>query len=178
MKMYHGTVDAFVPSIKEEGLRPVAAHAWRASWNDGAEIRDTEPVDSVFLTKNKRHATEYAETRVRYFATKPGETFAMFDAPHFIIKKDEGTEVMQVKPVLIVVEMDDHDSHLEEDPHDFTALRFVGNVPPSKIIEVIPLATDIPEHINPLYDRNETSDESGLSASDYIKLLDHLMRAH
>lgn len=154
MHMYHGTVDAFVPSIRKEGLRPVAKNAWRVAW-DGAELRDSEPVDSVYVTKSKRHAVEYAETRVRYYATQPGGTFSMFDAPHFFITKDQDAPVLQVKPVLIVIELDPHDTHLFEDFRDQGALTYTCPIPPSSIVEIVNLSVDLKEIIAPLYERSE-----------------------
>lgn len=146
MKMFHGTVDAFLPSIKKQGLRPNAKHAWRMSWNDGEELRDEEKVDAVYLTPVERRAIEYAETRVRYFAAQPGETFFMFDYHSVPYIKDVGAEVLQVSPVLLVIEIEENDRRLEPDPRDpYTGYRFVGHVPMSAIVEIRPLSPKLPE---------------------------------
>ena len=159
MRMFHGTVDLFLPSINKYGLRPMAHNAWRVAWADcGDELRDCEKVDAVYLTASERHAIEYAETRVRYFAAKPGDKFPMFDCPDFFLVKDKDTEVEKVKPVLLVIEIEDGDRHLEDDPHDCGAKRFVGCIPPAKIVEIRPLSTRIKEDPK-LYDEGVASDD-------------------
>lgn len=145
MRMYHGTVDLFLPAIQKEGLRPVEKSAWHMWFGESQrEIRDQEKVDAVYLTAIERHAIEYAETRVRYYAAKPGEPIRMFDQSQFIIRKDAGEPTLTVKPVLLIVEVDDHDDHLEDDPSDrFIAKRYVGNIPPEKIVEIRTLSPNL-----------------------------------
>lgn len=147
--MYHGTVAAFVEAIKTHGLQPNPEHAWRVAWDNGEELRDHEKVDAVYLTSEERHAISYAETRVRYFEAQPGTSFQMFDQPGFFLTKDGGTSVLHTTPVLIVVETDDDDPHLEPDPRDWqSAYRYRGRIPPTRIVEIRELSPTLPEYTN------------------------------
>ena len=54
MIFYHGTIDAYVPQILKEGLRPNLLNAWRTRFRDtGNSVRAVEPIRSVYLVQEQ-----------------------------------------------------------------------------------------------------------------------------
>jgi len=138
---YHGTVAAFLPQIKKEGLKPEAKHAWKIRFDpdgDGAHMVTPDPVDpGVYLTKSKSHAEAYAQTRADYFERKPGECFMMYGSSVeqglLFLSKDPDAPVLHTTPVLLTVEFDDDDIPTEIDIEDFRAVIVHKPLPPTTI---------------------------------------------
>lgn len=155
VKMYHGTVDTYLASILKEGLRPAEENAWQVSMHsrdedvdDTDNIRLYETVDSVYLTEIKRHAVEFALTKTKYLAAKPGTDTAMFDVPHLLLRKSHGAPVIQGKPIVLEV-MVEHDSPFcQTDPRDDYASRLTGSIPPEDIIGYTHVSSRIKEDEN------------------------------
>lgn len=124
---YHGTVSAFLPEIKKNGLRPEAQHTWRIHFDHSGELispSEGMPIlTGVYVTPDRHHAEAYAQTRADYFQRKPGECFSFFEFPenikqgdYLFISKDEDAPVLHTHPILLTVQLDS--DTLERDPND------------------------------------------------------------
>lgn len=147
---YHGTVAAFLPAIKREGLKPDMKHAWKIHFDHYGDLRppnDQKHDPAVFLSTTQKHATAYAQTRADYFQRKPGECFAMYGstpADYLYLNKDDDAPVLHTVPALVVVQLDSTKFTLENDPEDWTsAVMSFKPIPPSAIIHI--------EHLSPKF---------------------------
>lgn len=138
MLMYHGTVEAYLPAIKANGLKPSKSHSWHIRWPDGDSLRDFETVDSVYLTPDPYRAMQYAETKAHYLGLKVGEEFEMFGQPNMRLVKEDDAPVVKTSPVLLTVDIDvaKYKRSMQIDPSDRSALKYRGTIPADAIKEV------------------------------------------
>jgi ATP-dependent Clp protease adapter protein ClpS len=131
---YHGTLAEYVPQILQEGLKPVEHNAWRVVMEEGAApLRETEPVDSVFLTQDMVTARNYATAKVRYFATKPGEEF-YFSAFQLMFKTLDAPQQNGLNPAVLEVHLTEEELvQLEPDWRSLGSVKFAGTLPPERI---------------------------------------------
>lgn len=134
MRLFHGTVAYYLPAVKKMGLMPSAKNAWKAqAWNGG----DLHEAHAVYLTTSETHAKSYAESKVAYLAAEPGSTFPLYGDLSLEMVKHTDAPVIHTSPVLVVVEIEEGDPRLTQDPDDSSAsFMYRGAIPPSSIHDI------------------------------------------
>ena len=143
--MYHGTANVWIADITKQGLQPIDAHRWYATFekNNYNPNRDDDH-GYVNLTAKLDVAQTYAETRAAYLRTKPGGTF-MFNN-YSLVKDINAPVIKNACPAVIEVKVDDYiKTAISPDPHS-PNWRVEGHVPASllkrvKLPKAIPAAS-------------------------------------
>jgi hypothetical protein len=135
MRVYHGTVEAYMASIEGEGLKPEPKHSYKAKQLFSGKVFNIE--DGVYLTTNKKVAMAFAETKAIYLRTAPGELVVSY----FFFWKDAKAEsrIVDTPPVVLTVDLPHNlASQLVEDDEasDYAAYWCPCVIPPQFISKV------------------------------------------
>lgn len=138
MILYHGTVDTFVPSIKQRGLLP---HYHKFHFENADRDLYTRPMHDVngeYVTSEKWIAEVFADFRARFEHAKQGDVVMFGQGENGKIKTGK---TIRPKAKAVVVEIHLPDSFrtaLETDvqtPND-TAYVLTTPIPPVYITEI------------------------------------------
>lgn len=143
MLMYHGTVSTYLLPIKMFGLMPSPKNNWKIRGHVGR----LHEAHAVYLTASEKHAMSYAESKVAYLATEPGGVFSMYgDLDGRMLKDADAPVVTGAQPVVLVLEVDEHDHRLMSDPEDPVAYEYRGPLPPSAVRDIRQI--EMPESVD------------------------------
>jgi len=129
MRVYHGTVEAFLPSIQSEGLKFVPQNSFEM---DGIKPIVIEPC--VYLSTTRRGAMMMAWIKAIYLAVDKGEMIPGTEWDNW----KTGDLQIKTKPVLLTLDIP-KDAKLKHDPDwgdNRTGLIFCGTIPPTAIEKV------------------------------------------
>ena len=139
--MYHGTANVWVADIVKQGLQPIDAHRWCATFeqNDYNPNRDDDH-GYVNLTAKLTVAQTYAETRAAYLRTKPGGTFLFNN--YRLVKDINAPVIKNARPAVIEVKVDECiKDAISRDPHS-PNWRVEGSIPSTLLKRIkLPKAT-------------------------------------
>ena len=139
--MYHGTANVWVADITKQGLQPVDAHRWCATFEQNAYNPNRDDDHGyVNLTAKLTVAQTYAETRAAYLRTKPGGTFLFNN--YRLVKDINAPVIKNARPAVIEVKVDecikDAISRDPNSPH----WRVEGSIPSTLLKRIkLPKAT-------------------------------------
>lgn len=148
MTLYHGTIDALLPSILKNGLRPTSDNTWKAVKLNPFTVlfglpeelflgynpsKDDAP-GYVYVTPNHSSAAIYAKAKAAYFRTMPRGTFNFGYADDMIFRKMPDAPVIETaKPVILTITPpSDIVSRIEKDIKS-SGYRFYGSIGPQFI---------------------------------------------
>jgi hypothetical protein len=138
--LYHGTVEEYVPDIRKFGLKEVQAHTWKIHFDNdlfGKRLDPEETTEGVYLTSDRDHAEQYAQTKANYLHQKPGAEFMMYGSKFVLLKKDDNAPVLQTKPVLVTVTIPKGvKGTWDRDSEDGLAIRYFGVIEPEYITSI------------------------------------------
>lgn len=140
MILYHGTTDIVANEIKKVGLKPHRETAYQIEDWDGVNLRTKrgEKQAVIYLTPYPDRAVHYARFRSDYERAEYGET-VRFGFTAF--RKVTEVKHIDVNPVVIAFDIEDDliTKKFKRDIQDYEAVVCKCEIPPTKIVDVIPI---------------------------------------
>ena len=135
LEFYHGTVDAFLPAILNDGLQPVEGNMWDAtkmhSPSNYNPKRD-DPKGYVHFTPDAAYAAMYALGKANYFRAEPGSEFNALGMT--FTKGTNAPMIPNAKPVLLKAKFTDAEQErIYLDTQDSRGIQFAGKIPHGRI---------------------------------------------
>lgn len=133
-RIYHGTVSTWLPDILRYGLKYTPANAWQMHMLGTDYIPAESDTPGYIYLGDLNKAKEYAWLKARYLQTEPCLPVknALFAFP--LVKLCNAPVIKGAKPVILSIPIDVIDRMLiEQDPGDFNAVRYKGQIDPKDI---------------------------------------------
>jgi hypothetical protein len=144
MIYYHGTVEAYLPSIEKEGLKTIPAHRYHArGFHMGFGLEDgLMPIRSgVYVVDSKRWAKKFAQYKAAWLASPPGlvVTGDKPDSQTFHLYKVVASQLIQTTPVVLTLDLSDsivRNLNPDNDGDSDHMFWYPGVIPPTAIQSV------------------------------------------
>lgn len=142
-RVYHGTVDTWIPDIMRLGLRYTPLNKWRTKLKYGYmpdyEPDKDDPPGYVYIA-DRDTAKTYAQLKAAYLHAKPCETIVQHDFDIAMVKDCDAPVIPSAKPVILSIDVAAIDKSLTQwDPGSSGAIRYRGSIDP-KYIKVLRVA--------------------------------------
>lgn len=143
MIVYHGTVDAYLPSIEKSGLKVVPKNRFKAERSLFFATLPMPLEPGIYVTTNKLAAENFALMRALWLSVPLNETVDVTIAPLPLFKR-EGEVIEHAKPIVLKLQLgktltaslkiDDKSGSSDAKPYAFWTPK---TIPPSCIKKVL-----------------------------------------